>query len=85
MKRPLVEIKPFFMERKRWRYTEIHCLHFKWSFYDHLLILISTRACHQKNLDLHKKCIQTYNSVLKKKNQDKNFFFQISILTTTPS
>ena len=25
----LVEITPFFMERKRWRYAEIHCLHFK--------------------------------------------------------
>ena len=25
----LVEITPFFMER-RWRYTDIHCLHFKW-------------------------------------------------------
>ena len=41
--RTLVEITPFFMERKRWRYTEIHCLHFKWSFYDRLLISISTR------------------------------------------
>ena len=41
----LVEITPFFMERKRWRHTEIHCLHFEWSFYDHLLISISTRVC----------------------------------------
>ena len=46
------------MKRKRWRYTEIHCLHFKWSFYDHLLISISTRV--------HKKSGGSYYEILDK-------------------
>ena len=52
---PLVEITAFFMERKRWHYTEIRYVHFKWSFYDHLLIAISTRAIKTK--------LQGYSSI----------------------